>query len=645
MYEQFFGLNNRPFTSTPYVEHYFPGESIHHALSQTRMCIDRGSGPVIVTGPSGVGKSTLLAMLANQYQNTFRPVNLMCGNMSQRMDLLQAILFELRLPYRDMSEGELRLGLIDCLKNAEFSDNGVLLLVDEAHNLSADLLDELRLITNFVRDGKPSVALVMAGSPALEDHLIDTKSESFNQRISARCYLTNLRQNETFEYITTHIERAGGNGDHMFTGDALKTVHQASGGCPRIVNQICDYALVIAASQKAERITAEIANQAWNDVQSIPGTTTAAPHTYSEPTPVYSAPPVNQVDHSYDSHPVVGNSNDEGLMVIEFGQLEDDETITDSASQIQTNETTNCSTACGTETCGSTESGLQIGFEPESRTEIDKYRLAPTLEQPQAEQTTDTSQTIDAGLTTGFQNPFSEQFDEEESIAASFIPAVSEQNLNALMLSTDHLQCLNDLECSTTPYSEAAQIVEQMVEEHDLAVDSIPHSNSSDELSNAIVTAMHGDDEIRMSEEGLTNLEQIASDIKQLQRDLQLNEQQFQAEAVHSQFQIATEQPLEELMQDMTISASPSELEQLMEDTGQLPQLMAGTENDQNAGPTETESARDDDQDIIISQPNRVEQYNNETYTEEGQESVSISTGSAVRMDYDDLFQQLRSPE
>ena len=130
-----------------------------------------------------------------------------------------------------------------------------------------------------------------------------------------------------------------------------------------------------------------------------------------------------------------------------------------------------------------------------------------------------------------------------------------------------------------------------------------------------------------------------------MQRDLQLNEQQFQAEAVHSQFQIATEQPLEELMQDMTISASPSELEQLMEDTGQLPQLMAGTENDQNAGPTETESARDDDQDIIISQPNRVEQYNNETYTEEGQESVSISTGNAVRMDYDDLFQQLRSPE
>ena len=112
MYEQVFNLNARPFTSAPYVKHYFPGESIHNALSQIKLCIERASGPSVVIGATGTGKSLLLAMLERQYYEELTVINLSCAKLTERKELLQTVLFELGLPFRDMAESELRLSLI-----------------------------------------------------------------------------------------------------------------------------------------------------------------------------------------------------------------------------------------------------------------------------------------------------------------------------------------------------------------------------------------------------------------------------------------------------------------------------------------------------------------------------------------------------
>ena len=171
MYEKVFQLSKRPFVSTPDVDRFFSGNAIHEALSQACSSIDRMSGTVIVVGPTGSGKSLFLSMLNEQFKSVYRVVNLGCSRLHERHDLLQSILFELDRPYRDMSEGELRLSLIDFLKPSEDCQNGILLLVDEAHMLPTSLLDEIRLLTNFVRDGKPRAQLVLAGSPKLEENL------------------------------------------------------------------------------------------------------------------------------------------------------------------------------------------------------------------------------------------------------------------------------------------------------------------------------------------------------------------------------------------------------------------------------------------------------------------------------------------
>jgi type II secretory pathway predicted ATPase ExeA len=305
MYEQVFQFNARPFTATPYVKHYFAGDAIHNALGQARVCIDRASGPVIVVGGTGTGKSLLLASLEEQYQSQFDVVNLACARLGDRRELLQSILFELQLPFKADQESDLRFELMDFLSPSERCPNGVLLLVDEAHSLSTDLLDELRLIMNFVRDGQPRVRLVMAGSQRLEENLNDPKLDSFNQRIAARCYLQNMSRDETANYVTEHIDRVGGSGAELFAPESLKAIHEVSDGCPRLINQVCDQALIVAATHGLQVVSADCIEDAWADVQCIPGTRKSGSNQDQQST-------------------TAALETDEQWTVIEFGQLDDE---------------------------------------------------------------------------------------------------------------------------------------------------------------------------------------------------------------------------------------------------------------------------------------------------------------------------------
>ncbi len=182
------------------------------------------------------------------------------------------MLYELQLPYREMSEGELRLSLMDFLKPGDACPEGMLLLVDEAHMLPTELLDEIRLITNYVRDGQPRVRLVMAGNFRLEENLNDPRLDSLNQRIASRCYLSNLSQSETAKYVITHVDRAGGDGAESFAESALREIHNVTDGCPRFINQVAEHAMILAATRAISRIESTLVEEAWHDVQSLPGT-------------------------------------------------------------------------------------------------------------------------------------------------------------------------------------------------------------------------------------------------------------------------------------------------------------------------------------------------------------------------------------
>ncbi len=261
---------NRPFASHPRVDRYFPAAAIEDARTRLTRSIERGDGPGLVVGSPGSGKSLLLQAIAAQYHDRFDVVLLACSQICTRRALLQAILFELGLPYHQRDEGELRLALLDQLLSDEQGADGLLLLVDEAQSLSAVLLEELRMMTNLVRAGMPRVRLVLAGAAALEETFAAPELETFSQRLAARCYLGPWGHAETIQYIRAQLAASGAEPDDVFAADAWDAIVEATDGVPRLVNQLCDRALSTADVEQRPQVDRHIVQMAWADLQQLP---------------------------------------------------------------------------------------------------------------------------------------------------------------------------------------------------------------------------------------------------------------------------------------------------------------------------------------------------------------------------------------
>ena len=289
-----FGFARRPFVSAAHVDGYYPAGAIEAARTSLARAIQRGEGAGLVIGPSGTGKTLLCLTLAEQFRRTFQVGILSCGRLSCRRALFQAILYELGRPWRGMDEGELRLAVVDhlcgragqpapeqgtygraTLTAGDRDASGMLLLVDEAHTLPLRLLDEVRLLTNLARDGQPLVRVVLAGAPVLEERLANPKLDSLSQRLSARCYLEAFNRTETQGYIQSQVDWAGGRGEEVFPEPACQSAFRATGGVPRLINQVCDHALLLVCVAGRRSVAPADVEEAWADLQQLPAPTTA----------------------------------------------------------------------------------------------------------------------------------------------------------------------------------------------------------------------------------------------------------------------------------------------------------------------------------------------------------------------------------
>ena len=262
--------SDRPFLSHPQVGRYFPAASIEDARRRLARSIERGEGPGVVFGAAGTGKSMLLQVLAAQYHERFDVVLLACAQMQTRRGLLQAIHFELGLAHQQRDEGELRLSLLDHLLSADQTSAGLLLLVDEAQSLPTQLLEEIRVIGNLARNGAPRVRVVLAGLPTLEERLTSPDLDSFNQRLAARCYLTPFARAETTQYVQSQVAACGADPQQIFATNAWDSLFSTTDGVPRLVNQLCDRAMLHADEQGLPRIDGPAIQKAWADLQQLP---------------------------------------------------------------------------------------------------------------------------------------------------------------------------------------------------------------------------------------------------------------------------------------------------------------------------------------------------------------------------------------
>ena len=253
---------------------------MEEARQRVARSVQRGEGPVLVIGSAGLGKTMLLEVLTQTFRDSLRVVALTGGQLCTRRALLQMILFQLDLPYRDMDESELRLSLLSYLQPHTTEPRSILLLVDEADALPPRLLEELRALTNISASGQLLVNLVMVGNATLEEQFADPKLDLFSQRIAARCYLAAFGREETFQFVQAQVLSAGYEPTTLFTPDGLEAIFAATDGVPRLINQLGDQLLWTVAETGYSPLDGPIVQQAWSEIQQLPApwnTQTAEP--------------------------------------------------------------------------------------------------------------------------------------------------------------------------------------------------------------------------------------------------------------------------------------------------------------------------------------------------------------------------------
>ena len=270
MYEAFFGLKRRPFAATPDSQCFLASGTIQAALDEIVVCVEQGQGIAVVTAPAGTGKTLLCERLRSELGDRFESVLLRHASFLTRRALLQTILCELNHSYRQQDEQELRLELSPAIRALRPQREALVLICDEAHQLSEELLEELRILSDLAEHGRPLVRLVLVGQLGLEETLALSSLEALSQRIRAHVCLETLNRAGSLDYIDYRLTWAGGRTDEIFTAEALELVSRAADGVPRCLNQLCDHALLLAYVAEQQPVPAEMIREALQDLRQLP---------------------------------------------------------------------------------------------------------------------------------------------------------------------------------------------------------------------------------------------------------------------------------------------------------------------------------------------------------------------------------------
>ncbi|KQO26198.1 peptidoglycan-binding protein [Acidovorax sp. Leaf76] len=275
MYAPFFGLQHPPFSIAPDPRYLFMSERHREALAHLLYGLDAGGGFVLLTGEVGAGKTTVCRCFLEQIPQHCNVAYIFNPKLTVQ-ELLHSICDEFGVPHKPTVPGgvETVKDYIDPLNASLLAAHGAgrntVLIIDEAQNLSADVLEQLRLLTNLETSERKLLQIILIGQPELRAMVAQPAMEQLAQRVIARFHLGALTPQETHQYIAHRLAVAGLNGPLPFDRRAIQRVHKLSHGIPRRINLLCDRALLGAYAAGARQVTKTIVNRAAREVFDAP---------------------------------------------------------------------------------------------------------------------------------------------------------------------------------------------------------------------------------------------------------------------------------------------------------------------------------------------------------------------------------------
>jgi general secretion pathway protein A len=266
MYEQFYGLKEKPFEITPDPRFLYMSEQHREAYAHLTYALNETKGFTVITGEVGTGKTTLIQMLLARLDGHTRTAHLFNPKLSTR-DFLNYICHDLGLKTEGLTtKGELLTLLHSFLLECYARKERVVLIIDEAQTLSPKLLEEVRLLTNLETPKSKLLQVILMGQPELDKILSDQRFRQLRQRISVRYHLKPLNRDETREYIEKRLKVAGARDCHLFGDGAVREIWKRSNGVPRIINVLCDNALVTGYVEEKRPIDRKIIRDVARDM-------------------------------------------------------------------------------------------------------------------------------------------------------------------------------------------------------------------------------------------------------------------------------------------------------------------------------------------------------------------------------------------
>lgn len=269
MYLNFFGLTEQPFQLTPDSHFLYLSGGHMRAKAYMDYTVWKRDGFVVITGEIGAGKTTLIHKLLSEVEGDVKLIRIFQTQLNE-VEFLQAMLIELGFEsghLKDHGKVELLSLLNTYLLDSYSQGKHVVLIVDEAQNLSPKVLEEIRMLSGLESEKEKILNIILVGQPELNDTLSRPDMEQLVQRIRLRFHVGALSQDETWEYIVHRLKVAGCADGDIFGKDVLPLVYKYTGGIPRKINILCDTALICAFADSVNRVDETVMKEAISELQ------------------------------------------------------------------------------------------------------------------------------------------------------------------------------------------------------------------------------------------------------------------------------------------------------------------------------------------------------------------------------------------